>query len=39
MTTHPGHFSRVLAFWAALACMLTASAALGLESAFIGVNW
>ena len=39
MTTHPRHFSRVLAFWAALACLLTAATALGLEPAFIGVNY
>jgi glucan 1,3-beta-glucosidase len=39
MTTHSRHFSRVLAFWAALACLLTAATALGLEPAFIGVNY
>jgi glucan 1,3-beta-glucosidase len=39
MTTHPSHFSRVLAFWAALAWLLAAATALSLEPAFIGVNY
>jgi exo-beta-1,3-glucanase (GH17 family) len=39
MKTHPRHFSRVLAFWAALACLLTPATALSLEPAFIGVNY
>lgn len=39
MTTHPRHFNRLLAFGVALACLLTAATALGLEPAFIGVNY
>jgi exo-beta-1,3-glucanase (GH17 family) len=39
MTTHPRHFSRLLAFGVALACLLTAATALSLEPAFIGVNY
>jgi exo-beta-1,3-glucanase (GH17 family) len=39
MTTHPRHFSRLLALWTALACLLAAAPALGLEPAFIGVNY
>ncbi|HSO61757.1 MAG TPA: glycosyl hydrolase family 17 protein [Desulfobacterales bacterium] len=39
MTTHPRHFNRRLAFGVALACLLTAATALGLEPAFIGVNY
>ncbi|MBI5579485.1 MAG: hypothetical protein HY895_10060 [Deltaproteobacteria bacterium] len=39
MTTHPRQFSRVLACWAALACLPVTATALSLESAFIGVNY
>jgi exo-beta-1,3-glucanase (GH17 family) len=39
MPRHPRHLSRLLAFFAALACLLTAGAALSREPAFVGVNY